>query len=202
MLRAVALQHKHYEESHFEGGGPHGPCSSFLRDPADIRPDRRNLDDSSGKRSTRPAANSRSSASAERTIVCGPPPRLPGRSARAAASCSPRIPATTGSTAARRGRRDPAPLVAAISASRIRRSPRGFLGGPDQPRMRDGDRVQRPLQGFEPEGKEPIERGKFRTEIVVLPDVSLQQRTDDRAAGKEFAPWSGRKSLQLTFEIA
>src|SRR5215471_13443946 len=41
--------------------------------------------------------------------------------------------------------------------------------------MRHGDRVQRAFQGLEPEIEEFVERRKYRTEIVILPDIALQQ---------------------------
>src|SRR5262249_10482102 len=44
------------------------------------------------------------------------------------------------------------------------------LGRLDQPRVRDGHRVQGAFQGFEPEGEEAVERRKARAEVVVLPD--------------------------------
>src|ERR1043166_3744879 len=46
----------------------------------------------------------------------------------------------------------------------------------DQPRMRDGDRMQRPFELLQPEREKLVEHRKLRTEIVVLPDVSLQKR--------------------------
>src|SRR5215471_5439755 len=41
--------------------------------------------------------------------------------------------------------------------------------------MRHGDRVQRAFQGLQPETKELVERRKYRAEIVILPDIALQQ---------------------------
>src|SRR5215469_9237248 len=52
---------------------------------------------------------------------------------------------------------------------------RSDLGRPDQPRMRDGDRVQRPFKGLQPEIEELVERRKGRAEIVILPDIGLQE---------------------------
>ena len=49
------------------------------------------------------------------------------------------------------------------------------LGRPDQPRMGDRHRMQRPFQPLQPECQKAVERRKFRTEVVVLPDVGLQQ---------------------------
>ena len=49
------------------------------------------------------------------------------------------------------------------------------LGRLDQPRMRHGDRVQRAFQGLQPEIEELVERRKYRAEIVILPDIALQQ---------------------------
>src|SRR5215470_13576193 len=50
------------------------------------------------------------------------------------------------------------------------------LGRLDQPRMRHGDREQRSLELFLPESEEILQRREFRKQIVILPDVSLQQR--------------------------
>jgi hypothetical protein len=52
---------------------------------------------------------------------------------------------------------------------------RADLGRLDQPRMRHGDRVQRAFQSLQPEIKELVERRKCRAEIVILPDIALQQ---------------------------
>src|SRR5215471_21850349 len=41
--------------------------------------------------------------------------------------------------------------------------------------MRHGDRVQRAFQGLEPEIEEFVEHRKCRAEIVILPDIALQQ---------------------------
>src|ERR1700751_4959765 len=50
------------------------------------------------------------------------------------------------------------------------------LGRLDQPGMRHGDREQRTVELLLPEGEEILQRRKFRKQIVVLPDVGLQQR--------------------------
>src|SRR5215469_7406512 len=52
---------------------------------------------------------------------------------------------------------------------------RADLGRLDQPRMRHGDRVQRAFQGLQPEIEEFVERRKYRAEIVILPNIALQQ---------------------------
>jgi hypothetical protein len=52
---------------------------------------------------------------------------------------------------------------------------RADLGRLDQPRMRHGDRVQRTFQGLQPEIEELVERRKCRAQIVILPDIALQQ---------------------------
>src|SRR5690348_12499917 len=49
------------------------------------------------------------------------------------------------------------------------------LGRADQPCMRYGDRVQRPFKGLQPEIEKLVERRKRRAEIVILPDIGLQQ---------------------------
>jgi hypothetical protein len=45
----------------------------------------------------------------------------------------------------------------------------------DQPRVRHRHRVQRAFELFQPEIEEFVERRKHRAEIVILPDVGLQQ---------------------------
>src|SRR6516164_8407810 len=48
--------------------------------------------------------------------------------------------------------------------------------GPDQSRMGNRHGMQRPFESFEPELEEAIEHWKSRAEVVVLPDIGLQQR--------------------------
>src|SRR5580698_2917572 len=50
------------------------------------------------------------------------------------------------------------------------------FSGLDQLGMRDPDRIKRPLEFLLPEGKEVPQRREFRKQIVILPDVCLQQR--------------------------
>src|SRR5712691_7224437 len=52
---------------------------------------------------------------------------------------------------------------------------RSDFGGPDQARMGDRHRKERSLELLEPERQKAVERRKSRAEIVVLPDVGLQQ---------------------------
>src|SRR5215472_2115002 len=52
---------------------------------------------------------------------------------------------------------------------------RADLGRLDQPRMRHGDRVQRAFQGLQPEIEEFVECRKCRAEIVILPDIALEE---------------------------
>jgi hypothetical protein len=52
---------------------------------------------------------------------------------------------------------------------------RSDLGRPDQPRMGDGDRVQRSLKGLQPEIEKFVERRKGRAEIIILPNIGLQE---------------------------
>src|SRR5262249_10799908 len=52
---------------------------------------------------------------------------------------------------------------------------RADLGRLDQPGMRHSDRVQRAFQGLQPEIEEFVEHRKCRAEIVILPDIALQQ---------------------------
>ena len=49
------------------------------------------------------------------------------------------------------------------------------LGRLDQPRMRDHHRMQRAFQLLDPERQEALQLGKFREQVVVLPDEGLQQ---------------------------
>jgi hypothetical protein len=48
-------------------------------------------------------------------------------------------------------------------------------GGLDQLAMRDAHRMQRALELLLPEGQEAVQFGKFGEQIVVLPDIGLQQ---------------------------
>src|ERR1700746_2377003 len=50
------------------------------------------------------------------------------------------------------------------------------LRGLDQLGMRDSDREQRSLELFLPEAQEIRQRREFRKQVVVLPDIGLQQR--------------------------
>src|SRR6185437_3885155 len=50
------------------------------------------------------------------------------------------------------------------------------LRGLDQLGVRDANRIQRPLQLLLPELQEVLQRGKSREQIVILPDIALQQR--------------------------
>ena len=52
---------------------------------------------------------------------------------------------------------------------------RADLGWLDQLRMRHCDRVQRAFQGLQPEIEGFVERRKYRAEIVILPNIALQQ---------------------------
>ena len=47
------------------------------------------------------------------------------------------------------------------------------FGRLDQLGMRDRDRVQRTVERFFPEGEKILQRGDFRKQIVILPDVGL-----------------------------
>src|SRR5262245_7338889 len=49
------------------------------------------------------------------------------------------------------------------------------FAGLDELAMRDAHRMQWPLKLFHPECQEAVQLGKFGKEIVVLPDVGLQQ---------------------------
>ena len=49
------------------------------------------------------------------------------------------------------------------------------LGRRDQARMRDLDRMQRAVERLRPEVEKLLQHRKFRAEIVLLPDVGLQQ---------------------------
>src|SRR4051812_30115420 len=52
---------------------------------------------------------------------------------------------------------------------------RAQFGGLDQPGMRDRDGKQRAIKLFLPEGEEILQRREFRKQIVILPDIGLQQ---------------------------
>src|SRR5689334_5759760 len=63
--------------------------------------------------------------------------------------------------------------------------------------MRDRYRVQRSLEGFEPERQKAVQHWKFRAEIVVLPDVGLQQRGMIGQSIQDL-----RRGKAITFELA
>src|SRR5258708_9165498 len=71
---------------------------------------------------------------------------------------------------------------------------RAQLGRLDQARVRDDHRVQRSLELFEPERQKPIEHRKPRTEVVVLPDIRLQER---RMIGQSIENLRGREAVAL-----
>jgi hypothetical protein len=74
------------------------------------------------------------------------------------------------------------------------------LGGLDQPRMRHRHRVQRPLELLQPEIEEFVELGKFRAQIVLLPDIGLQKPPMIRPAVENVG--GGQPiSLELAAEI-
>ena len=74
------------------------------------------------------------------------------------------------------------------------------LGGLDQPRMRHGHRMQRSLELLQPEIEEFVELGKFRTQIVLLPDIGLQKPRMIRPAIEDVG--RGQPvALELTAEI-
>src|SRR5260370_10258112 len=75
------------------------------------------------------------------------------------------------------------------------------LGGLDQARVRDDHRVQRSLELFEPERQKPIEHRKPRTQVVVLPDIRLQER---RMIGQSIENLRGREAvaLELAAEVS
>jgi len=52
---------------------------------------------------------------------------------------------------------------------------RADLVGPDQADAGDADRMQRAVERLLPEVEELLQGGKFRGEVIVLPDVGLQQ---------------------------
>ena len=60
------------------------------------------------------------------------------------------------------------------------------FSGLDQLGMRDPDRIKRPLELLLPEGKEVPQRRELRKQIVILPDVCLQQRGMIRHPVKNF----------------
>ena len=45
----------------------------------------------------------------------------------------------------------------------------------DESRMRDHHRMQRPVERLLPEIEKPLQFGEFRAEIVLLPDIGLEQ---------------------------
>src|SRR5262245_7489853 len=75
------------------------------------------------------------------------------------------------------------------------------LRGLDQARVRDDHRVQWPLELFEPKRQKPVQHRKPRTQIVVLPDIRLQER---RMVGEPIENLCGGEAvaLKLAAEIS
>lgn len=71
---------------------------------------------------------------------------------------------------------------------------RSQFSRPDQPAMADPDGVERPIELLLPEGEELHERGKPRREVIVLPDIALQQRG---MVGKAVENFSRRQAEPL-----
>src|SRR5271165_4180408 len=74
------------------------------------------------------------------------------------------------------------------------------FGWSNQAAMANRDRVQAPVQLGLPELQEALQLGEIRTEIVVLPDIGLQQ---PRMVGSPVKDFGGCQavSLHLSFEI-
>src|ERR1700761_4548728 len=60
------------------------------------------------------------------------------------------------------------------------------LGGLDQLGMRDADRIKRSLELLLPERQEILQRREAWKQIVILPDIGLQQRWMIRNPIKDF----------------
>src|SRR5215831_3673145 len=74
---------------------------------------------------------------------------------------------------------------------------RADFGRPDQASMGDRDRMQRSLERLQPEGQKAVEHWKSRAEVVVLPDIGLQQ---GRMIGKPIEDL--RRGQTIAFELA
>lgn len=72
--------------------------------------------------------------------------------------------------------------------------------GPDQALMAVVDRVQRTIEGRSPEVKEPVHLGKIGSQIVVLPDVGLENGFKVRDAIKDMRGGQA-VAAQLPFQI-
>src|SRR5439155_19527555 len=68
------------------------------------------------------------------------------------------------------------------------------LGGLDQPRMRDNHRVQGSLELFEPKRQKAIEHREPGTQVVVLPDIRLEERG---MVGEPIEDLRGREAVAL-----
>src|SRR5215813_9272577 len=73
---------------------------------------------------------------------------------------------------------------------------RAQLRGLDQPRVGDGDGVERPLELLQPKRQKTVQHRKARAQVVVLPDVSLQQ---GRMIGEPVEDL--RRGEAVTFEL-
>src|ERR671925_77331 len=72
-----------------------------------------------------------------------------------------------------------------------------YLRGPDQPGVGNRHRVERSLEGLQPERQELVQDRKPRAEIVILPDKGLQQRGMIRKPVKNLC-----RSEAVAFELA
>ena len=63
------------------------------------------------------------------------------------------------------------------------------LGRRDQAPMHHANAIERAVEIGRPEIEEVGELGKARREVVVLPDIALQQLRDGRAGDRGFPPW-------------
>src|SRR6516165_1390037 len=71
------------------------------------------------------------------------------------------------------------------------------FGRPDQARMGDRHRMERPFQSFQPEGQKLVEHRKPGAEVVVLPDERLQEGRMIRKPIKNL-----RRRQTVSFELA
>ena len=72
----------------------------------------------------------------------------------------------------------------------------------DGPGMRNRDRMQDTFERFLPKLQKTLQLREIWVEVVVLPDVALQQPGMVRGAGTGYSPWLGRTLLPASENLA
>jgi hypothetical protein len=76
------------------------------------------------------------------------------------------------------------------------------LGRFDEAGMRNSDRMQDTFERFLPKPQKRPQLREIWVEVVVLPDVALQQPGMVSGVGTEYSPWLGRTLLPASENLA